>query len=272
MSKQFLYVLCTISYFFTTYTNDLYKPYAQQWVSQYVQDAQGAMLISIHDVDVIKELIQSSLHRAQVTVQVQAAMWDALKLYWQGWRNVIETRLNPTKQMPYAITDEQKKQMQQFWQQLERYEAAGKAYGAVAQKVVYGDALTSSLAKDAVNDMRKEVRVCMVNALSNVKQHLEGLYGIILKNQDEDTIADVDASTDDMLTKEFSIASFLTDYVPNLVMHHFIKADAFYTQLSCDSWLVLEKMQSIGNLAWHAIETARADFYAALLNELNAIK
>ena len=48
----------------------------------------------------------------------------------------------------------------------------------------------------------------------------------------------------------------------------FIKADKFYTQISQDSWSVLEKMQAIGNQAWYAIESARADFYAALLQVL----
>lgn len=265
MSKRFLVMMFFI-FFINSYANNLYLPYAQRWISNYIQDADKKLRVSESDFDHIKELVASSLLRAQVTVQSQDSMWQGLQVFKQGWDNLISTRLNPTKQVTHVITDEQKQHVvNQFWQAHDAYATACTQYCDVAQRVVHGNALQTQLAKDAVSAMRQEVRVCMIDALADVKKQLEGVYAILLKNADqEDEYAKV-------LKKKLSIASFLIDYVPNLVMHQFIKADALYTQLSNDSWSVFEKMQLIGNQAWHAIENARAAFYQALLDELDSI-
>lgn len=243
-----------------------YLLYAQRWASEYIQGADKNLLISQSDFEHIKELVKISLDRAQVTLQSQEIMWQGMHLCKQAWENLIATRLNPSKQFPNIITNQQKQMvMDRFWQAHDLYETVCKDYCQVAQRVAHGNVLQTPLAKDAVNAMRQEVRVCMIDALADVKKQLESVYAILLKN------ADLENEQTKMLKKQLSIASFLIDYVPNLVMHHFIKADAFYTQLSNDSWSVYEKIQLIGNQAWHAIETARAAFYQALLDELTRI-
>ncbi len=251
---------------FLATANNPYLPYAQRWASEYIQGADKKLLISQDDFEHIKELVKISLYRAQVILQSQEVMWQSMHLCKQAWENLISTRLNPAKQFPNVITNQQKQNViNQFWQAHDVYEAACKDYCAVAQRVVHGNILQTPLAKDAVNAMRQEVRVCMIDALADVKKQLESVYAILLKN------ADLDNDQTKALKQQLSIASFLIDYVPNLVMHQFIKADAFYTQLSNDSWSVFEKIQLIGNQAWHAIESARAAFYQALLDELNRI-
>lgn len=266
MSKR-LFVMMFFIFFINLYGNNLYLPYAQRWVSNYIQGADKTLCVSESDFWYIKELVSSSLLRAQVTVQSQDSMWQGLQLFKQGWDNLISTRLNPTKQGPHVITHQQKQDViNQFWQAHDAYETACKDYCEIAQRVVHGDALQTQSAKDAVTAMRQEVHVCMIDALADVKKQLEGVYAILLKN------ADLDNEQTKVLKKKLSIASFLIDYVPNLVMHQFIKADAFYTQLSDESWSIFEKIQLIGNQAWHVIETARAAFYQALLDELERVK
>ncbi len=266
MNRSLLLILVSVP--FLTYTNaDLYREYAEQWAGRYIYDAHGKLRISPDDFEAIKQLVDCSLHRSTLTLAAQQQAWQTVTLLWQGWQNFAQTRLNPSKDRPYLIAPEEKNvSTQDFWDILAAHEEVCKEYGHMVGDVVYGDTLEDALAKEAVNQMRQEARICMLDALTDVKKQLEGLYDITF-NKSLDPLLEA-LEEDESGSKRFNISSFLMNYIPNLVVHKFVEADALYNTLSEEGWTVLEKVQLIGNQAWHAIETARSHFYRALLDEL----
>lgn len=242
-----------------------YQPYAVQWADQYIRNADGSLAITRNDLDMIKKLVDSSLRRAQITLLVQQHAWKTIELFWQGWQNFAQTRLNPSKDRPFTLDENKHEKADQFWQLLAHYDYICSEYAHIAQEVVHGNLLETDRAKQSVDKMRQDVRVFMVHALSDVKKHLEALYSITFKVSPQEL---VDIFETEQL-KSFSLSSFLIDYIPSLAMHKFIHADAFYTGLSQEGFDVLSKIQLIGNQAWDAIEIARSHFYAALLDEIS---
>jgi hypothetical protein len=258
-------LLLSISLSIQSSNIETYQPYAAQWADQYIRNADGSLAITRNDLDMIKKLVDSSLRRAQITLLVQQHAWQTIELFWQGWQNFAQTRLNPSKDRPFALDEHRHEKAEQFWQLLEHYDHICSEYTHIAQEIVHGDLLETDLAKKSVAKMRQDVRVFMVHALSDVKKHLEALYSITFKVSPQEL---VDIFETEQL-KSFSLSSFLIDYIPSLAMHKFIHADAFYTGLSQEGFDVLTKIQLIGNQAWDAIEIARAHFYAALLDEIS---
>ncbi len=250
---------------------DFYQEYAWQWSHRYIYDADGNLRISKDELEAVRQLVDCSLHRSKLTLAAQQQAWQTVSLLWQGWQNFAQTRLNPSRDRPYLIAPEEKMvTVEGFWEILAAHEEVCKEYGQIVKDVVHGNTLQNALAKEAVKDMRQEARVCMLDALTDVKKQLEGLYDITF-NKSFDLLIEA-IEEDESGIKRFNVSSFLMNYIPNLVMHKFIEADALYNTLSEEGWTMLEKIQLIGNQAWHAIETARANFYRALLNELNAVK
>ena len=266
MSRSlFLFLSCIP--FLVCADSGLYREYAWQWSHRYIYDTDGSLRISKDDLEAIRQLVDCSLHRSRLTLAAQQQAWQTVTLLWQGWQNFAQTRLDPSRDRPYLIAPEEKTvTVEGFWEILATHEEVCKEYGETVKEVVYGDTLKNALAKEAVKEMRQEARVCMLDALTDVKKQLEGLYNITF-NKSFDLLIEA-IEEDESGTKRFNVSSFLMNYIPNLVVHKFVEADALYNTLSEEGWTILEKVQLIGNQAWHAIETARAHFYRALLDEL----
>ena len=268
MSRSLFLFLFSIP-FLVCADSGLYREYAWQWSHRYIYDADGNLRISKDDLEAIRQLVDCSLHRSTVTIAAQQQVWQAVTLLWQGWQNFAQTRLNPSKDRPYLIAPEDKTvTVEGCWEILAAHEEACTAYGQIVKEVVYEATLHTPLAKEAVQEMRQEARVCMLDALTDVKMQLEGLYDITF-NKSFDLLIEA-IEEDESGTKRFNVSSFLMNYIPNLVVHKFVEADALYNTLSEEGWTILEKVQLIGNQAWHAIEMARSHFYRALLDELTA--
>ena len=248
------------------------RAYANQWMKDFIVDKDGDLIIPVQEFNAIKALIKISHKRSEQTLIAQQQALQALELLWHGWQNLAQTRLNPSKQRPFAIADIDKHEVcSNFWHALEKQEYLSEKYGYITERVVHGNVLNSTRAQSAVKDFRQQARVVMLDALTDVKKHLATLYEITF-NKRNDPILDVQDPEDLTRITRFSMGDFLMSYIPNLVVHKFIEADKLYNSLSEEGWAILQKIQNIGNTAWHAIETARTAFYQALLDEIEVLE
>lgn len=246
---------------------NIYSAYAQQWYHEFLlADAQQQMPDA--DLQAVRELIEVSADRARVTLQAQEAALDMLIFHWHAWQNLSHTRLNPSHERPF-VPDYGRIDHQQYLELMIEQEVISARYAQVAQQVVHGNLLTHERSKKAVDAMRAQARIFMVDALADVKKQLGGLYDIAFRAVHEYADAETDA-VQEPAVRGFNFGEFILSYVPNLAMHSFIHADKAHNMISAEGWQVLEKVQRIGNQVWCAIETARLAFYDALLHELDA--
>ena len=269
MKKLFsVLVVFQIFSFESMYAHNTYAAFAKSWCHAYIYDESNRLRVSFEDLQAVRELIQLSADRAAITLQAQEIALQTLILFWQTWQNLSQTRLNPSHERPYRAARAQCIAFDQFWGVIEDQELCSKRYSDTAQRIVHGGALSHQLSKDAVENMRAQARIYMVDALADVKKQLGNLYDIAFhKSQEADLLSD-----DTDVQRGLNIAEFILSYVPNLAMHSFIHADKAHNLISSEGWLVLEKVQHIGNQVWNAIESARYAFYQALLDELDAHK
>lgn len=250
---------------------DIYTDYAKQWSLQHIYFRNGALRISQEELAAIRELITVSLHRSAITCRAQQEALKRVTHYWHIWQNIAQTRLNPSHDRPFKVDLAACLPEEQFLHLIDEQEQVSRDYAKIAQKVVYGNILTSQLAKNAVSDMRSQARVFMLDALANVKKHLGTLYDIAFKRtrQVVDDLHEFDDCADeDALLRSLNFADFILSYVPQLAVNTFVHADKTHNRLSQEAWQVLEKIQLIGNQVWDAIEASRSAFYQALLDEL----
>ncbi len=244
-----------------------YADYAKKWALRYIHFRNGDLRISKQELQAIHDLIAISAHRSAITCKVQQRSLEMVTFHWHIWQNIAQTRLNPSQERPFRFSRLEDGAHTDFLDVVDEQETACKTYAKIAQNVVYGDALSSKLAKDAVADMRSQARVFMLDALTDVKKQLGNLYDAAFKkSQHMDDLIDIDQN--EVIARGCNIADFILAYVPNLALNTFIHADRTHNVVSQEAWQVLEKIQSIGNQVWHAIEVSRYAFYQALLDEL----
>lgn len=271
MKKVVLFLIFSQSiYASVVFVSDIYKDFAVNWCKAYVYDESKKLRISGQDLDHIRLLIQLSADRAQLTLRAQDIALKTLELFWQAWQNVSQTRLNPSHERPFELDRSQCVPFDLYWDLIEDQEQCSKQYSEVAQRVVYGGVLADQLSRDAVEHMRSQARIYMVDALADIKKQLGALYDIAFEKGQDIQIDEGDEVSD--VRRKFSFAEFILSYVPNLAMHCFIHADKTHNVMSAEAWFMLQKVQRIGNQVWHAIESARLAFYTALLIELDTYK
>ncbi len=262
--------LLTILPLFLLFNTSLAGPhvdYAKKWALRYIHFRNGDLRITKQELQAIHDLIAISAHRSAITCKAQQQSLEMVTYYWHIWQNIAQTRLNPSHERPFRLSRPEDGIHVDFLNIIDEQETACKKYAKIAQNVVYGDTLSSKLAQDAVADMRSRARVFMLDALTDVKKQLGNLYDIAFKkSQHMDDLVDMDQN--EFIVRGCNIADFILAYVPNLALNTFIHADKTHNVVSQEAWQVLEKIQSIGNQVWHAIEESRYAFYQALLDEL----
>lgn len=267
MKKLFSVLVISVSIFVCdSLAKDVYRSFAKKWCRAYIYDEQKVLRIAAEDLCAIRELIQLSADRAAITRKAQDTALQTLTLFWQVWQNLSQTRLNPSHKRPFSIDRAACLSFDDYWHLIDEQESVSKNYSEFAEHVVHGNVLTHQLSKDAVENMRAQARVYMVDALADVKKQLGALYNIAFhKSQEVDALVD---GAD--VQRGLNLGEFILSYVPNLAMHSFVHADKAHNLISAEGWQVLEKVQRIGNQVWDAIEAARYAFYRALLDELDA--
>lgn len=268
--------------FLSLNAND-YTSYANSWLRDHIVDAKGNLRIPQDDLQQLVIMMASSRDRSRTTLAAQTPALNALRMVWQEWANVAQTRLNPSHERPFVVDRTQREQvMQNFWQVVDEQAVISTQYNTLVQKAVYGTALSSQSARQALTDARTQARVFMLQALADARVQLGALYEYAFNKMPavteelEKLLTKVNAllevcDADDLDQRTFNLSDFLVSYLPGLAVHTFIEADKLHNRISQEAWQALFTLQEIGNFVWQAIETTRTAYYQALLDALTTI-
>lgn len=230
------------------------RPYhnmATNWVHTHIVDHKNNLLIYPKEAQLIANVIYFSFKRSHCTLIAQETALTSINILWKGWQNIAQTRLNPSKEAPYRITEYEKHHiLDQLWPQHDQHQYIGKTYAQTVEYVVNGDYLLTVNAKNCVKQMRNQARAIVAQAITNAKEYIGQLFYTHKKYPKN--------------YKGFDFLDYLWDYIPKLALGSFIQANNANDLVSEESWNILMKIQDISKKTWHMIEQERAGFYLAL--------
>jgi len=268
MLKKTLLFLVTIM-LVTTKTKTLtlddtpHHQQAQTWAATYLyNESTGTLMITHKELQLITNLCYFSLQRSLATLNGQTAARNALTHVWHGWQNIAHTRLDPSKQLPHIITQQEKEQtIKQFWSMHDHCRLVGTTYTHAVKTVVQENTLKTASALRAVQLLRESTRALIAQALTDIRSYLDILFydprkssGLITRKN-----------------KIFSFLDYIWDYVPKLAVYSFSEADVLNNTVSEETWKTLEAIQQVSSQTWQAIEKARGSFYLAHYKVLHTI-
>jgi len=229
---------------------------AQSWVNSYIWNEHNGLLIPKEDLQLIANLCYFSFQRSHATLKAQQHALLLLSALWNGWQNVAHTRLDPSKNVPHAISNTEKKlSAKDFWMLHDQHYTIGKAYSKTVETIVNSDALITTKALNGVKNMRSQARGVVAQALVDVRK----LLGKLFHDPAKKSVP---------IKKGFELLNHLWAYIPQLAVYSFAEADKLNNRVSEDGWMVLHTVQDVGSKTWNAIEEARASFYLAHYNAL----
>jgi len=233
-------------------------PYYQQaltWATKHLYNAStDTLMITQEELQLITNLCYFSLQRSLATINGQRAAHNALTHVWHGWQNIAQTRLDPSKQRPYQITQQEKEQtLAQFWSLHDHCHLVGTIYTNAVNTIVHANILNSASALRAVQLLRESARACVAQTLVDMRSYLGTLF------------YDPRKSPGSEARKKHipSFLDFIWDYIPKVAVYSFSEADALNNTVSEESWKALEAIQQVGSQTWLTIEQARSSFYYA---------
>ena len=230
-----------------------FNNHATAWVNAYVFDRYGNQITTDIELQYVANLMYFSYRRSQETVRAQQAALETLQGVWHGWQNIAKRRLNPSNTPPYYIdVAHEVKKSEDFWRQYALHQRISCTYDHTVTNVVYGGLLTNQLIVQGVKDMRTEARKVMLDAMTDIKQHLGNLFDYAFNKRFRD---------DQEIIR--GIGDFVMSYIPQLAVNSFTNADALHNTVSDDTWQMLYTVQTVGVQTWQAIEQARMAFYKA---------
>jgi len=229
------------------------RPYhnkAIEWMQRYILDNNGKLLIYPKEAQLIANLIYFSFKRSYCTLVAQEATLQSLNVLWKGWQNIAQTRLNPSKEHPYHISEHEKQHpLSDFWIHHDEHLKIGKTYSHAVDQIVNGNFLLTISAKDSVINMRNQARTVVAQAITDVKQYIGQLFYTNKKYPKN--------------YKKLNFLDYLFSYIPKLSIGSFIQANNANDTISEESWKILMKIQKVGKTTWQMIEQERASFYLA---------
>lgn len=227
-----------------TYKEEYYHQ-GVSWRHQYIENPDGQLLVTPHDICLIANLIYLSYARSILTLAAQDAALQTLDYIWKEWQNIAQTRLDPSVSLPYPHLEEKNYNPKGLLKLQQRHRSFGKAYTHAVTNIVNGHLLESSEAYLAVHEIRKLARYQVMYALLDVKQQLGSFF----------------ASQKNEPPLKTNFTDFIWSYIPQLALHSFVEANNINTTISEEGWNTLKSIQKVGNQTWRAIEEARAAFY-----------
>jgi len=258
MLKKTLFFCVAIALITTktkAYDDTPYYQEALTWATKHLYNmSTDTLMITEQELQLIANLCYFSLQRSLATINGQTAAHNALNHVWHGWQNIAQTRLDPSKQQPHQITQQEKEQtLAQFWSMHDHCLLIGATYTNAVNTVVHANILKTASALRAVQLLRESARACVAQTLVDMRSYL----GTLFYNP---------RTSPDLATHKKHIPSFLDfiwEYIPKIAVYSFSEADALNTTISEESWKTLEAIQQIGSQTWQTIEQARSSFYYA---------
>ena len=226
-----------------------YHKQALEWIQEYILDYNGNFLVYPEELQMIANLTYLSFKRSLFTLKAQEKSLQTLDTLWKGWQNIAQTRMDPSIEQPYYITETEKsyENIVQFWQLHDEHRKVGLAYSHAIKDIVDGKTLITVYAHDSVNTMRNQARTVVAHSLLNVKNYVGELFH----------------TTETKFQKILSYINFIWTYLPKLALHSFVEANKTNDSVSEESWEIIMKIQNVGKHTWQIIEQDRASFYLA---------
>lgn len=237
---------------------------ARDWVNTYIISVDGSLTVSEADLQLTLNLLYLSYARSQTTLLAQEQSLIALETVWHATQNIIQTRRNPSKEIPYPA-------MNESWQNiignLEKLHndhiRVGSTYAAALELIINGSLITDSHVKEGIQDFRHQARLAMLQALTNVKTHLNAILNMrssTVKKHIKSIINHIDKYVQQP-TKNFKITDFIWGLMPGFALKSFVKADTITIMLSEKWWNAQIQLLKLSNTIWKSLETARAHMY-----------
>lgn len=241
-----------------------YRDQARQWISAHIDSKSHPHSMSPEDLQRCANLFYFSYLRSLATLQAQERISKALEYFWHGWQNIAQTRMNPSRKLPFAADYEiQKKIYEEFIAAQAHHRDAGQSYAHIAELVVNTNVMAPA-SKEAIVHMRAQARQEMIQAFSDIKKTLGNLIDFASAHLRSDWIP----WDDEGEMNRFAVIDMLCDYLPSLALKSYIEMEKINTQATDQTWQILMTMNFVNQQIWHAVETARASYYLAYYQEL----
>ena len=236
-----------------------YQDDAKLWIKTYLQSDDGTLLISSSDAQMLLNLTYFSYLRSKATLSAQETGVQAITQAWHGWQNIAQTRLDPSRKLPFAVDlDAQVELFAQFIEAQRKHRKIGRTYSHAVSIIIENDILTSTATPFAIDRMRNQARSVVLDAFTDIKQQValllsEKRTGKKLKRQ-----------------KGF-LQDAISTFLPAFALSTFLKLDTCYVKSSAKTWDILENVQQASALLYRTIEQERAAFYKAYYQALYQI-
>jgi len=216
----------------------------------YIVDYDGNLLIYPKEAQLIANVIYFSFKRSYCTLEAQDAALKSLHSLWNGWQNIAQTRLDPSKQQSHQISNYEKQHsISSFWSKHDQHLKIGKIYTQTVNHVAKGNFLLTVNAKDSIINMRNQAKAIVAQAIVDVKNYIGQLFYTQKKYPKN--------------YKKFNFLDYLWKYIPQLAMGSFVEANKANDKISEEGWKIVMQIQQVGKTTWQMIEQERASFYLA---------
>lgn len=244
------------------------------WVNSYVKSANGLLLCSKKDLQLMLNILYVSYERSYITIKAQENAVSSLDVAWHVFQNILQTRRNPSKEVPY-YTDREAfmNSMNTLFDMQEMHLHIGSTYAHALDLVMNGALLTDKNLLEGIKKLREQSRRAIVHSLTDVNEYVDALLHTRSNNIDEQVKSMVNYVDEysEGIKKNLLIADYLWSLVPYLGVNSFVKADDLTVTMSEQWWKTLMQMVSISNFIWRSVETARATLYLEYYKALYAI-
>lgn len=251
--KKALLLLMTI---FPISGYNLYHDEAKNWLHNFVITQHLEQKITPQEMNLIANLLYFSYQRSKTTLDAQNSALKNLDTLWKGYQNIAQTRLDPSKKAPHPYL--QQTNLTKFWSMHDEHIQWNQKYVKIIELLC--DVKTNTLFKTecahtTIFAVRARARAIMLAAMCDLPLIFKELILYFTDTPRKST------------AKKGWFASFW-EQLPHVSANSFAQTDKFQIAVSEDAWLILKKTQDVHGAIWHAIETARAEFYATYYQEL----
>lgn len=267
-------VVATIMTVATLYGSNLneYRTFAHHWTSYYVENDDGKLIISLQELTILLNLVYFSFARSASTLRAQSITLHAATTAWQLYQNVVQTRRNPSKKIPYAIdSKEALNTMQESIILQQEHQKIGTSYANMLEAICKQGLINNDALNVGIAALRAQARMVLVTSLQTLEDYVKELIDACQQYKNDSLFAKEEPP--DLNNEEVTrgIIDVLTNWLPSIAYYSFVYADRLSITASEESWRLLNEVQNMHNKLWETLETLRAQFYLVIYQTLFAI-
>lgn len=251
-----LVLITSFTSYLVSHPSNKYSQEAHDWA--YNAFFSPISTINAEERNIIINYIHCAYWRSRATIEAQKAATAMLETTWKGWQNIAQTRMNPSRKAPHIIDYKKQEEIfKQFQNAQVEHQKHRQNYDLAAEYAVKGP--YSNAHKNAVTVLRDRARQIIIKEFLDVKKTLGDLFEFAcghLKHIDQnDEITDV---------IRFDYLDTLISLIPaSYATQSFIEAEKLQNTASQQTWQTFETITMVNQKIWHAIETARMEYYQA---------